>query len=143
MLSISCKAAIKAVVFLGLKSHTQEKKSIKEIAESIEENEHTVGKILQKLVKANILKSTKGPTGGFFITNEQTELPVIHIVTAIDGDEIFESCGLGLVRCFEQHPCPLHHDFIPIRSAFKKMCLQKKIYELYKDVYQGKSFLTS
>ena len=71
MLSLTCKASIKAVIYLGSKSDSGKKSSIKEIAEFSNENEHTVGKLLQKLVKEKIINSAKGPNGGFCISAKQ------------------------------------------------------------------------
>lgn len=142
MLSLSCKAAIKAVIFLGLKYETGERFSIKDVASHINENEHTIGKILQKLVKQHIIYSVKGPNGGFYISQKQIQQPIINIVEAIDGREIFKQCGLGLAKCSESHPCPFHNDFKPVRELFKKMCEEKKIIDLYLNVNQGMSFLT-
>lgn len=142
MLSLSCKAAIKAVIFLGSKFESGEKFSIKTVANLINENEHTVGKILQKLVKDNIINSTKGPNGGFFITTKQINQPVIKIVEAIDGKNIFKQCGLGLEKCSDLHPCPLHNNFKPIRDMFKIMCEEKKIIDLYQNVNNGLAYLT-
>ncbi|HMU25226.1 MAG TPA: Rrf2 family transcriptional regulator, partial [Ferruginibacter sp.] len=116
MLSLSCKAAIKAVIFLGLKFETGERFSIKDVASHINENEHTIGKILQKLVKQHIIYSVKGPNGGFYISQKQIQQPIINIVEAIDGREIFKQCGLGLAKCSESHPCPFHNDFKPVRE---------------------------
>ena len=141
MLSISCKAAIKAVIFLGSKFESGDKSGIKEIAKFINENEHTVGKILQKLVKHRIINSVKGPSGGFFITAKQTNQPIITIVEAIDGTDVFKQCGLGLYRCSEARPCPFHNDFKPIRELLKKMCTDKKINDLYKNVNDGLAYL--
>ena len=142
MLSLSCKAAIKAVIFLGLKFETGERFSIKDVASHINENEHTIGKILQKLVKQHIIYSVKGPNGGFYISQKQIQQPIINIVEAIDGREIFKQCRLGLAKCSESHPCPFHNDFKPVRELFKKMCEEKKIIDLYLNVNQGMSFLT-
>lgn len=142
MLSLSCKAAIKSVIFLGSKYETGEKFSIKDIASHINENEHTIGKILQKLVKYKIIFSSKGPNGGFYITEKQTNQPIIKIVEAIDGQEIFKQCGLGLAKCSESHPCPFHNDFKPVRELFKKMCEEKKIIDLYLNVNEGFAYLT-
>ena len=142
MLSLSCKAAIKAVIFLGLKFETGERFSIKDVASHINENEHTIGKILQKLVQQHIIYSAKGPNGGFYISQKQIQQPIINIVEAIDGREIFKQCGLGLAKCSESHPCPFHNDFKPVRELFKKMCEEKKIIDLYLNVNQGMSFLT-
>lgn len=141
MLSLSCKAAIKAVIYLGSKSESGEKSGIKEIAKFINENEHTLGKILQKLVRHRIIFSSKGPNGGFYITEKKMNQSIIHIIEAIDGKDVFVQCGLGLSRCSESRPCPFHHDFKPVRESFKKMCTEKKIMDLYQNVNEGHAFL--
>ncbi|MCC7051304.1 MAG: Rrf2 family transcriptional regulator [Bacteroidia bacterium] len=141
MLSLTCKAAIKAVIYIGTKFPNEKKSSMKEVAEFIGENEHTVGKLLQKLSKEDIIKSIKGPNGGFYITAKQKSLKVISVIEAIDGKDVFELCGLGLTKCSEKRPCPLHNDFKPVREMFKKMCMEKKISDLYENVNNGLSFL--
>lgn len=141
MLSLSCKAAIKAVVYLGSKSGSGAKSGFKEVARFINENEHTVGKILQKLVKEKVINSVKGPNGGFYITPKQKTQRVIKIVEAIDGEEIFKQCGLGLSKCSETHPCPLHNDFKPVRDLFKQMCYNNRISDLYENVDNGMAYL--
>jgi Rrf2 family protein len=141
MLSLGCKAAIKAVIFLGSRFDTGKKSGLREVAEFIDENEHTVGKLLQKLVKGGIINSVKGPNGGFYITAKQKNRAVINIVEAIDGPDVFNQCGLGLSKCSETRPCPVHNDFKPVRELFKKMCRDKKISQLYEDVNNGLAYL--
>lgn len=141
MLSLSCKAAIKAVVYLGSKYDGEQKSSIREISEFINENEHTIGKLLQKLVKVKIINSSKGPNGGFYITKLQIEQPIITIVEVVDGKDVFERCALGLSKCNEARPCPLHDDFKPIRNKFRQMCQEKRIKDLHELVNSGLSFL--
>jgi len=137
MLSLSCKAAIKAVIYLGSQFESGRRTGIREVADYIDENEHTVGKLLQKLVRENIIKSAKGPNGGFYITARQRNQRVITIVEAIDGKEVFSQCGLGLSKCSENRPCPFHDDFKPIREGFKQLCLEKRISELDEKVNNG------
>lgn len=141
MLSLTCKAAIKAVIFLGSKLSSGERSSLKDVAEFTNENEHTVGKLLQKLVKAELIQSVKGPGGGFFITPKQANLRVMRIVTAIDGDDIFKKCGLGLSQCSDAHPCPIHDEYKPIREQFKQLCQNRRVRDLYEDVNSGLSHL--
>jgi len=141
MLSLSCKASIKAVIFLGSKAESGYKLGIREVATFINENEHTVAKLLQKLVKEGIIKSMKGPRGGFYITSRQKQQPIIKIVEAIDGKDVFQQCGLGLSTCSETHPCPIHDDFKPVRDLFKNLCETKKICDLEQDVKSGLSYL--
>ena len=141
MLSLSCKASIKAVIFLGSKFNSGEKSGIKEIAEFINENGHTVGKLLQKLVKEGIINSAKGPTGGFYITARQKNQPIINVVEAIDGKEVFNQCGLGLSKCSSTHPCPIHNDYKAVRDLFEKMCRDKKMSDLCEPVNNGLAYL--
>src|SRR5688572_14892457 len=113
MLSLTCKTAIKAVVSLA--SNSGEKAGMKEIARLIDASEHTVGKILQVLVREEIINSAKGPNGGFYITGKQKNQPILKVIEAIDGREVFDQCGLGLSKCSATHPCPIHDEYKIIR----------------------------
>lgn len=141
MLSLTCKASIKAVIYLSSKSEADKRAGIKEVAEYINENEHTVGKLLQKLAKENIINSAKGPNGGFYLTAKQNEQPIINIIHAIDGQEVFKQCGLGLNKCSETRPCPFHNDFKPVRELFKKICTEKRVSQLHENVTKGLAYL--
>ena len=141
MLSLTCKTAIKAVIYLASKFETGEKAGSKEIAEYINASEHTVGKMLQTLVKEKVINSLKGPTGGIFITAKQINQPIINIVVAIDGLDVFNQCGLGLSKCSATHPCPMHDDYKVIRDQFREMCRQKKVSDLCESVNEGLAYL--
>ena len=141
MLSLTCKTAIKAVIYLASKYESSEKSGIKEIAEFIDASEHTVGKILQTLVKEEVINSTKGPNGGFYITTKQRKQPIINIIQTIDGKDVFKQCGLGLSRCFSIHPCPIHNDYKVIRDLFEKLCRDKRMSDLWEPVNNGKAYL--
>lgn len=143
MLSLTCKAAIKAVLYLASHVAGTQRFGMVEVAAAIDENEHTVGKLLQKLVKADIIHSAKGPNGGFYITDAQLSQPIIRIVHAIDGEELFTSCGLGLSHCSHQHPCPIHNDYKKVRDGFEQLCRQKTIADLCKPVTEGAAFLVN
>lgn len=141
MLSLTCKTAIKAVIFLASKFKSGAKSGIIEIAEYINANEHTVGKMLQTLVKENVINSSKGPNGGFYIDAMQRDQPLINIVFAIDGEDIFNQCGLGLSKCSAAHPCPLHEDYKAVRDLFNSMCSDKKVSDLCDPVSSGLAYL--
>lgn len=141
MLSLTCKTAIKAVIYLASKFESGDKAGIKEIAAFIDASEHTVGKMLQTLVKEKVINSAKGPAGGFYLAPEQKNQPVINMIIAIDGIEVFDECGLGLSKCSATHPCPMHIDYKDIRDRFKTMCEQKKVSDLCETVNTGMSYL--
>lgn len=141
MLSYTCKTAIKAVIYLASKFDSRENAGIKEIAEYINASEHTVGKLLQTLVKQGIINSVKGPSGGFYISKEQIKQPIINIVEAIDGKNIFKECGLGLSKCSAAHPCPIHNEYKEAREMIEKLFKRKKISDLCEPVNNGLAHL--
>ncbi len=141
MISNTCKTAIKSVIYLCSKFDKKENSGIREIAEFIDVNEHTVGKILQTLVKQNVIKSMKGPSGGFYISKEQQKQPIMNIVEAIDGKQVFKSCGLGLSKCSSVHPCPIHYEYKEARDIIENLFRQKKVVDLCEPVSSGIAYL--
>ena len=140
MLSHTCKTAIKAVIYLA-SLDAEARAGIREVAAAIQASEHTIGKILQTLAKESIICSAKGPNGGFSISPGQRARPVIDIVDAIDGKEVFRECGLGLSRCSSTHPCPIHDQFTVIRDGFEKLCRSNRISDLCAPVNSGNAYL--
>lgn len=141
MLSLTCKSAIKAVIFLSSQSERGERAGIKEVADQIKASEHTVGKILQQLARRKIINSLKGPHGGFYLSEEQQEQPVINIVEAIEGDRIFKECGLGLSECSSLRPCPIHNEYKVARELMEKIFRERKVRTLCKSVNDGLAYL--
>ena len=141
MLNYTCKTAIKAVVYLAAKSDEGERAGIKEVAESINASEHTVGKILQTLARQGLINSVKGPAGGFFITKTQQAQPISKIVETIEGKQVFKECGLGFEKCSALHPCPIHDDYKRARDLIEQLFREKKVQDLRDGVTSGLAYL--
>ena len=141
MLSYTCKTAVKAVIFLATRYKKGEKSGIREIAAHIGASEHTVGKLLQILVKQGVINSMKGPSGGFYISEQQLKQPLINIVEAIDGVIVFRMCGLGLSRCSDSHPCPIHNEYKAGRILLEQLFRTKKVKDLCEPVDSGYAYL--
>lgn len=45
-------------------------------------------KILQQLVRANVLRSKRGPRGGFYLSHPAEEITLLDIIEAVDGPMI-------------------------------------------------------
>jgi DNA-binding IscR family transcriptional regulator len=129
MLSNTCKTAIKAVIFLATKIESGDKAAVREISEYIGASEHTVGKLLQTLVKQGVL------------SGKQKDQPIINIVRAIDGQQIFKECGLGLSKCSSLHPCPIHDDYKQARDLIENLFENKKVHDLCVPVSDGFAYL--
>jgi Rrf2 family protein len=141
MLSLTCKTAIKAVIYLAAKSNPEHKIGIKDIALHINASEHTIGKTLQVLTKQKLIISLKGPSGGFYLNDTQKNLAIYKIIEAIEGKGVFKECGLGLSKCSETHPCPIHNEYKVARELMDKLFREKKVIDLCDPVTHGLAFL--
>ena len=142
MFSKSCEYGIRATIFIATQSYLNNRTGIKDIAKKIDSPEAFTAKILQTLVKANIIQSTKGVGGGFEIPKKNlTEIKLAQIVSAIDGDKVFTGCGLGLSHCSESHPCPVHEKFKSIRNELAFMLENTNLEELVLGLKSGETFL--
>lgn len=141
MLSLTCKTAIKAVIYLASKYESGENTGIKDIAGHIGASEHTIGKVMQTLVKQGAVNSVKGPSGGFYVSAAQKKQPLINIVEAVDGKQVFKGCGLGLTRCSAAHPCPIHHEYKIWRDGMQQLFSEKRISDLCEQVNNNIAYL--
>jgi len=142
MFSKACEYGIKASIFIAINSLEGKRVSPKEIAKEIDSPKAFTAKILQELVRANIINSVKGAYGGFEIDKDDiSKIKLSQIVNAIDGDKIYNSCGLGLHTCDEVHPCPVHNKFKVVRQELKTMLENTNLEQLALDIQSGTTFL--
>lgn len=141
MISKSCKYAIRATVFIASKAKENIKVGVKEIATEIEAPEAFTGKILQTLNKSKIVTSLKGPYGGFYCDENQLDLPILEVVSAIDGTGVFTDCVFGLHQCSDDHPCPMHFEYSKTRDQMYTSFKNTTIRGLAENLSTGIAFL--
>lgn len=142
MFSQATKYAIKSVIYVWTKSLEDRKVGAKEIGTEIDAPEAFTAKILQTLVRAKIIGSQKGPNGGFYTDESHTKVTLKDVVKAIDGDQLFTGCSLGLPKCSENTPCPLHFEVVKLRKQIDHMLTSKSIKVLAIEVIKGTSNLS-
>ncbi|MCT8340643.1 Rrf2 family transcriptional regulator [Flavobacteriaceae bacterium TK19130] len=140
MFSKACEYGIRATLFISKESRHDRRSNLKEIAKAIDSPEAFTAKILQELARSGVVKSKKGPNGGFFV-EEDHRILLGDIVEAIDGDSVFRGCGLGLSECSDEKPCPLHEDFLEIREGLREMLETVTITTLTESLDNGETFL--
>ncbi|RAJ15049.1 RrF2 family transcriptional regulator [Olleya aquimaris] len=142
MFSKACEYGIRATIFIAKNSAEGKRVSPKEISEEINSPQAFTAKILQALVKNNLIKSVQGAYGGFEIDkNKISKIKLAQIVNAIDGDSIYIGCGLGLDKCDENHPCPVHDKFKEIREGLRALLENTNLEELALNIKKGVAFL--
>jgi len=142
MFSKACEHGIKAIIYIATQSLEGNRVKITEVSEHTGTPEAFTAKVLGLLTKHNVLHSIKGPFGGFEMDHDQIHQTTLsQIVKAVDGDEIFMGCGLGLKECNALKPCPMHNSFVKIRTDLKDMLESTTVYRLAVGLISGASIL--
>ena len=76
------------------------------MAERLGASEAHLGKVLQRLVKAGLAQSVRGPGGGYSLTRRPKKISLKTIYEAIEGPLSASRCLLGAPVC-GQKSCPL------------------------------------
>jgi Rrf2 family protein len=122
------------MVFLWHRDYSQTPyASLIEIAEAIDSPPSFTSKVLQRLVKSDLLLSLRGPSGGFSKLRKG-DVSLGEVIMAIDGPKITKKCILGFEACDTEYPCALHNEFAHVRKELNKVLAETNIVDL------GRSF---
>jgi len=134
MLSNACQYAIRSILYLAIHTDETKKIGVKKIAEELETPQPFLAKLLQQLTKNKLVSSTKGPNGGFYLNDKNKENAIWDIVKNIDGTEKFEQCFLGLAKCGDENPCPVHYIAAPFRKKVLSDFRDKTILQFSEEI---------
>lgn len=113
-----CEYAIRALAYLACLP-PRRAASGQEIARAEKLPAPVMGKVLQELVRSRLLDARRGPGGGFRLARPAQKISLRDVVAAIDGLEQFKECAVGLERCADDAPCPLHDTWKALRQRFE------------------------
>lgn len=144
MFSKATEYALRAAIYIARESSEDNKLGLVEISRGINSPRSFTAKILQALTASNgMVSSTRGPNGGFYMTEKARRLPVRAILEAMKEDELLEKCVLGLKQCSEKKPCPMHSEYklikLQLKTLFETTTIQHLADEL--DTKGDKTFL--
>ncbi len=142
MLSRASKYAILSTLFLAEHSNEERKISVKEIAESIDVPSPFLAKLFQQLVRGKIISSTKGPHGGFYLSEKNKKKNVLDIIDNIDGLNKLNGCFMGLNECDSANPCPVHFIVVPFKNNILAKFRDLTIMEFSKEISDKGSLLS-
>ncbi|MEA3284734.1 MAG: Rrf2 family transcriptional regulator [Synergistota bacterium] len=84
---------------MGILALAGKRMRVREMAEAVEASEAHMAKVFQRLVRAGLVGSVRGPAGGFELLKKPSEISLYAVYRAIEGDLRPKSCVLGLSRC--------------------------------------------
>ncbi|MEN8249009.1 MAG: Rrf2 family transcriptional regulator [Bacteroidota bacterium] len=131
MFSNSTKYAIRAIVHM-LENQQNGKHRVVEMASKLEIPQPFLSKVLQQLAKSGVISSTKGRNGGFYLSEENQNRPLVDVIVCIEGRNVFDHCILGLKECSDENPCILHRHFKMFKESIEKAIKEQSIEDLIK-----------
>jgi hypothetical protein len=61
----------------------------------------------------------------------------------MEEDSVLEKCVLGLKKCSEIQPCPMHYQYKPIRLQLIKLFETKTIEDLAREMTEGAFYINN
>ena len=98
---------IRSVLYLSRQPY-KKVSFVNEISEEYKIPRSFLAKILQKLVKAKIVRSYRGVKGGFSLARQAREISVLEVLEAIEGKLALNVCISDKRKCSFSKHCPSH-----------------------------------
>jgi Rrf2 family protein len=110
MLSQTAEYALRAVLYLAEHGgDAPDPVRVDEIASDLGIPANYLSKTLQTLVKEHLLRSTRGPRGGFRLARPAERITLYEIIAPYGDLDADRKCLLGRPECSDRNPCPAHH----------------------------------
>jgi Rrf2 family protein len=109
--------AIRAVVFLA--THGADKPvRVVPMAAALRVPRNYLSKTLHVLARSGVLRSTRGPRGGFQLAVPPAKLTLARITDPFDN-AAGRHCLLGRARCSDDRPCPAHAHWSAVSDSLQ------------------------
>ena len=116
MLSKTAEYALRAAVWLA--RYPDQAHSADDLAERTKVPRRYLHKVLQDLVRAELVRSQSGPGGGYTLAKQPAKVTILDVVNAVAPLERIRACPLGLTT--HTRLCPLHKELDSVYAATEK-----------------------
>ncbi len=89
-ISEAVSLAMHGMVFLA--AHENDRHNVGQIAERLEISKAHLHKVFQQLARVGLLKSNRGPGGGYTLGRESDQITLLDIYEAIEGPMAVKNC---------------------------------------------------
>lgn len=134
-ITVECDYALRIVLYLSQLGKNRIADAA-HIAETQKIPQRFCIKILRKLCMSNIIKSQKGVKGGYGIISDPSEINMLQIIEAIDGDIAMNKCLKHDCDCLRisKDMCPIHNELCEINdlinTRLKSITFEKLLNEV-------------
>ena len=137
MLSRTSQYAVQALIYMAIQPAATPVLN-KDIAARLGVPAPYLTKILQNMVKGDLLISFRGRLGGFCLREGAGKTSLMQILKLTEGPTFTETCLLGLKVCSDETACPLHAQWSPLKKKLIKVLEETTLDKLAHAVNTGK-----
>jgi Rrf2 family protein len=101
--------------------------SVKEVAEAYGIPQEALAKILQRLVKAGLLRSQHGINGGYTLARDPNTISAFEVIQAIDGPLFITSCVTVRGECGQADRCTIREPLRKVNESIEQVLKRIKI----------------
>jgi Rrf2 family protein len=100
--------AIRAAVALARHHTTGDRRKARQLAEEMDIPATNVSHVLADLVRADLVVSTAGPTGGYRLAHPPDQVSLLSVIRAAGDDPVSQVCVLRGGPCRSEDACGIH-----------------------------------
>jgi Rrf2 family protein len=87
-------------------------------------------KVLGELRRHRLLRSLKGIRGGYELARPAGDITLLDVFRVLEPDPYLDTCILGHGPCNAESACPLHEDWLQVRTEMVRLLENKTIAEI-------------
>jgi len=99
MMKVSEAASLALHAMVLLASNPEKVFSTREIASVLDASEAHLSKVLQRLARCGLVKSNRGPKGGFTLAKSNERITLLEVYEVIEGPLLASNCLLDTPLC--------------------------------------------
>ena len=131
MLKLTKKADYGLMAMKHLAEHAHEGAcSAKDVADAYGIPQEALAKILQRLVKAELLRSQHGTNGGYTLARDAAKISAFEVIRAIDGPLFITSCVTVRGECGQSDRCTIREPLRRVNSSIEEVLRRITISEM-------------
>jgi len=110
--------------------------SAKDVAEAYGIPQEALAKILQRLVKAGLLRSQHGMNGGYSLARDAATISAFEVIRAIDGPLFITSCVTVRGECDQTNRCTIREPLRRVNQSIEEVLRSIKISEMREELVE-------
>ena len=130
VLKISEAASLAMHTMAWIASNPDRQASTRQISQALNVSQNHLAKVLQRLVKAGMVRSARGPKGGFSLGVRADGITLLEVYETIEGPLKSVKCLLGTPVC-NNGKCIFGGQLEAVSNQVKEMLAGKRLSELH------------